>query len=373
MIISKVDENTEYKLSKASNDNSAMSVPVARILYSAYANAKSVGEIVDGVIAFSEVAFDTTFSTPLGAKFVYIGITPKNFSENITMQKITEKHPTATYPVGNYKLINIEVDEISDLFLQDGKKSDIPIVTIMDDDGTTGFTDILKPLFDEYKYKGTLAIVPTWVGSNDSFMDLNTLKTIFASGHDFVSHSYTHSNSIWYSNGIKTTNRTDRKNECEASRDWFIDNGFVMPQAIAYPSGGYSTMQKRIIEDDVKQYFDYGFTTESGVMNESPLHSLMLKRTIISKNNNFDYYKRLIDDCISKNGWLILFCHSGNSAEVDTSFLTLIFDYLKYTKVAVLRFTDALSIKRNICSIGSWYKDGSLYIGRDGAVKNANP
>lgn len=524
VFVTRVEENTEYKLSRTNNSISALNVPYARILFSTSNNAKAVGDTIDGIVAYSAEPNDKTFTVPDGAKYAYIGIEESRDVTNLSMQKITETHPSATYPIEKEKLINTEcefdlnenieyarfrgqveqqvlnnpypfvnasdnainkklrsiikdirligfdkaekyavvifrtraggassfmmqmhptdesgnstgesvihIDErvinieqksgIQQVTLKygGGKRvcvsfdmekyhsvsifattinyeigginpacytvpdygiklstsipKDYPIVTIIDDDGSVGFMNTLQPVLDTYGFKATLAIVPSWIGASENYMTLDALKSVVASGHDVIAHSLTHDKDIWYAGGILTSNRSSRKSECEQSRDWFLDNGFGLVQAIAYPSGGYSTAQKRIIEDDVKPYFDYGFTTEPGVMTDNPLHALMLKRTAMNKASyDLDYYKGLIDECISSSGWLVLFCHSMSTSEVDTDFLNSIFAYLQETGVSVQRFLDAIKVKRNICSIGSWYREGSLYIGRDGTLRNA--
>ena len=245
---------------------------------------------------------------------------------------------------------------------------DRPIITLIDDDGGVNFSYV-KEVMDTYGYKCSLGIVTDWVGTS-GFMTLEQLKTLKNEGFEMLSHSKTHAPSIWYNNNLSLSSRDSILQECQDSWDWMYNNGFET-DTIVYPSGGWSSPNKNIIERECSKVYDFGLCTEPKVMTDSVLRTMMLNRVAINKGvNDLQYYKDLIDSCKSNCGWLILFCHSGSANEVDKDFLTSIVQYVKSSGVEVMTFRDAKTIKCNICSQGLWGSKNALYIGRDGTIKN---
>lgn len=245
---------------------------------------------------------------------------------------------------------------------------DRPIITLIDDDGGVNFSYV-KEVMNSYGYKCSLAIVTDWVGTS-GFMTLEELTTLKNEGFEMLSHSKTHAPTIWYNDHLSLANRNNILQESQDSWDWLYNNGFET-DTIVYPSGGWSSANKNIIERECSKVYDFGLSSEPKVMTDSVLRTMMLNRVAINKGvNDLQYYKDLIDKCKNNCGWLILFCHSGSSNEVDKDFLTSVFEYVKSSGVEVMTFRDAKKIKSNICSQGLWGSKSALYIGRDGTIKN---
>ena len=272
-----------------------------------------------------------------------------------------------TYDIGGIHE-NAYIDKSYELKLSSPLQKDRPIITLIDDDGGTNFSYV-KEVMDTYGYKCSLGIVTDWVGTS-GFMTLEQLKTLKNEGFEMLSHSKSHSPEIWYDVNMSLNNRGALLQECQDSWDWMYNNGFET-DTIVYPSGGWSSQNKKIIERECSKVYDFGLCTEAKVMTDNVLRSTMLNRVAINMSvNDIQYYKDLIDSCKNDCGWLILFCHAGSKSEVNKEFLTQIFDYIKSSNIEVMTFRDANKIKRNICSEGLWGSKKSLYIGRDGTIKN---
>lgn len=252
--------------------------------------------------------------------------------------------------------------------------TDKPIITLIDDDGNLSFMNWLKTSLDTYGYKAGIGVVTDWVGTA-GFMTTANLQAMKTAGHEIMSHSKTHAQSVWYPSSWATGYDQDAiESECKASRKWFIDNGFGLIDTLVYPNGGYDGISNKAYRvltiETVQKYYQNALSTVVGVNSQKILDPYMLNRVAVNMAaNNLAYYQGKIDDCKANCGWLILFTHSNTASEVNQSFFEAILSYIQSSGVSVMKFSDAWAVKKNIASIGVFERENSLYIGRDGSLQ----
>lgn len=250
-------------------------------------------------------------------------------------------------------------------------RHDKPIITFVDDDGRNEYLTVLKPVFDNYGVKGTIAMIVSNVGTNPNFLTLEQLNSLKNDGYDIVSHTYSHSESIF--NPLQNTGVTEEQiyNDLVTSRRWLDDNGFNS-ECLIFPWGSYGNKKGKFIHQAIKAGYQFSCDATGQSNNGSVINTYWLDRQFILDSRDLSNYKNLIDSCIKSNGWLILSTHCYNATEMpNTELLESILDYIQEKGVEVMTFKDASAIKKNICSIG-WLEDKSnkLYIGRDGKIYN---
>ena len=250
-------------------------------------------------------------------------------------------------------------------------RHDKPIITFVDDDGRNEYLTVLKPVFDNHGVKGTIAMIVSNVGTNPNFLTLEQLNSLKNDGYDIVSHTYSHSESIF--NPLQNTGVTEEQiyNDLVTARRWLDDNGFNS-ECLIFPWGSYGNKKGKFIHQAIKAGYQFSCDATGQSNNGSVINTYWLDRPFILDSRDLSYYKNLIDSCIKSNGWLILSTHCYNETEMpNTELLESILDYIQEKGVEIMTFKNASAIKKNICSIG-WLEDkfNKLYIGRDGKIYN---
>ena len=246
--------------------------------------------------------------------------------------------------------------------------NDKPILTLIDDDAKYGFMTKLKPVLDELGIKCSLAVitdnVPT--ATQGMTLTLEELKTLKTEGFDILSHSATHSETI-YKPGVATATDAEILEDMERSYNYLKNNGLAT-DTIVYPWGGFSDVSR--YTKLAKTYYRYGVNASGGVITDEVLFDMYLDRIFLTDSVTLDTCKTYIDNTIASNGWLIFGCHSYTS-QISQDHIREVLEYAKSTGINIQTFSKALTSKRNICSLGNYGEIGSsLYIGRNGVIKN---
>lgn len=276
---------------------------------------------------------------------------------------------TVSY-VTDYK--HFREDFIPSLYVNGlGSRNDYPIITFVDDDGSPAYLDNVKPLLDQYGYKGTLGVITSYVGTDVS-LTLEQLTALKADGYDIVSHSHSHANEIY--KPTENAEATDEEiyNDLLTSKQWLKTNGFNS-EWLVWPFGHYGSKMSRFTHLAIKAGYQFACDSDTGRSNNAKvLNTYWLDRAFINNSYALAKYTNLIDSAIANNGWLIISSHAGASEEMgDLSIFRSVVDYVHEQGVTVMTFAEASAIKNNVCSIG-YIGDysGRLYIGRDGKIYN---
>lgn len=372
--------NTTYIISKVKTTYFAVATTETEPTY----NTALIGKIDQGGERVNALTI-TTDSTSKYLVIWYYNVADTSYTEQdiINSMKVYEgsEIPSIT---GNFLKEDIKVSKSSlnfsfpqELFVNPFK-SDKTIITIIDDDGKKTFNSRIKPLLDARSIKCSLGVITSSVGSDSSYMTLDEIKALYNSGFDILSHTHTHSADIYKSTTTDLSTVPDDVilNDMSLSYKYLLANGLAT-ETIVYPWGNFPTTsdgvnQKiRYTELAKKVGFQFGVNAFGTTMNDKVLDNMYLDRLFITDNVTLDVMKARIDSCIANNGWLILGMHSNDTTNMTDAFLTSVLDYIISTGVTVLPFKDANAIKKNIASVGVYGSStGSLYIGRNGVVKN---
>ena len=240
---------------------------------------------------------------------------------------------------------------------------DKPVVVFIDDDGTKSFLSKMKPILDEKNVKASVAVITSNVEKN-TYMTLSELKQLKNEGFDIISHSETHSPSIFNGDDV---NEDQIEKEFKNSNEWLKINGFNSDM-IVYPFANFSNPVK--YKSLARKYFSIGVNSVSSnsyKYNSSPNDNMYMNRKFIDKTQDFtNVFKPIIDETVKNKGLLIIGSHSFSEKEFDSEYLRDIIDYLKTLKVDIMTLKEAIKLKGNILSIGEFTSEKSFFVGRDG-------
>ncbi|HJV16854.1 MAG TPA: polysaccharide deacetylase family protein [Bacillales bacterium] len=238
------------------------------------------------------------------------------------------------------------------------------VVTITDDDGHEEFLTNMKPVLDSKGVKCSLSIITGLVGT-PNYLTLNQLKLLQDEGFETLSHSKTHSPSIFRDN-LPSVPDSVIEAEFRDSQQWFFDNGLAGYSTIVYPWGNYGSQAVRY-KYIARKYYKYGVNALGG-LNTSPVDNMYLSRFQPLKSMNFNTdIKPVIDENIANKSWLILLNHSYNTDAFSPVLLATIIDYIQSKNIPILTFGEGTRYKGNALSVGE-YTDpiNKVYIGNDG-------
>lgn len=247
--------------------------------------------------------------------------------------------------------------------------NDKPILTLIDDDAKYGFVTKAKPVLDELGIKCSLAVITDNVpiATQGLTLTLDELKSLKEEGFDILSHSATHSETI-YKPSVATATDAEILEDMERSYNYLKEND-LETDTIVYPWGGFSDIKR--YAKLAKTYYKFGVNASGGVITDEVLYDMYLDRVFLTDSVSLDTYKNHIDNAINTNGWLILGCHSYTS-QISQDKIREVLTYAKNAGISILTFSEAIKLKQNICSIGNFEERGnSLFIGRNGVIKNS--
>lgn len=243
-----------------------------------------------------------------------------------------------------------------------------PVITFVDDDVTTTFITRMQPTLDTKGVKATLGAITSFVGTS-GYMTKVQLTALQDAGHEIVSHTKTHAETVFKSSTHDLSLVTDAAIEAEysESRQWLIDNGFAGYDTLVYPWGGFGSQAVRY-KRLARKYYKNAINA-TGAHNGSPSDNMYLNRTFININQDFTtVLKPIIDAAVANNGWLIFGSHSSDTANFNGTYLATVIDYIQSLSVPILTFGQAQQLKGNALSVGEYTDiNKSLYVGRDGA------
>ncbi len=274
------------------------------------------------------------------------------------------------------------------------QNSDKAIVTLIDDDGYSDFSRI-KQILDSAGLKCTLAVVQDYIGTSHR-LSLSEIINLKENGFDIVSHSKSHSASVFGGSAgnvnLAAVSDDDLYQDLRGSFEYLRNHG-IPTDTIVYPWGnfpqnynaatnnpdpsddsltGAENQKMRYCRLAKKAGYRFGVNAGGTPTNSgSVLDNMYLGRVFLSNSRGFDYYKNLIDECVTNKGWLILGTHSQDTSNIPDELIQNVIDYIVASDAEFMTFSQAKQIKQNLVSIGE-YEDTSnnFFVGRDGTIMN---
>jgi peptidoglycan/xylan/chitin deacetylase (PgdA/CDA1 family) len=233
-------------------------------------------------------------------------------------------------------------------------------VVITFDDGFESTYSIAFPIMEQYGIKGTVYVVPTWVGS-PGYMTLAELTILHNAGWTIASHTWDHPVLPDLTSAEVTT-------ELQSTIDWLKQNGFADgAYHLAYPFGQYNNNVVQVVSQlgiKTARIVDWGTITSDGYTYPygEPLNYLKLPIILMRSDTPTNDWQSELDHSISQSGTAIFLFHDIVTGKINivedvtvTTFRTAI-EYIHQTGVRTL-------------TISQWYNE----INNAGPVAFANP
>lgn len=215
-----------------------------------------------------------------------------------------------------------------------------PLVTFIDDDGSSLFKTTVKPIIEEKNVPFVLAI-PTSI----SGLTVEELKYLQEEdGCEIVSHTHTHAT-------LATLTEAELETEFAATKNWLHENGFT-DDVLVYPNGSHNLLVRNV----AKRYFKCAIDIENGY-NFPPIYQFSMYRQAFCDASQSSWtlsdYTALIDYIIAHGGWIIfkVHCHYETFSSVILSGLI---DYIKAADIDIVTVSDGLRIYGNTIEVGDY-------------------
>lgn len=368
----KLIENVK-ELKKALNEISVYDLDVYTSMELYYEIANKLNEVIKELMRFEGVVSDEVIKQ--NETLIYL--TGEGLNEEV-VKKIDQMVKEGTFEsIINHDIfnsLNLKIEEIR----KDSQKlirknttfcsNNTPVITFIDDDNNSAFLTLIKPIFDKYNIKGSLAVVTDTVGK-EGYLTEKQLMDLQNQGYTIMSHSKSHDASVFKGSVVDlgTVNSTKILNEYRDSYNWLVTRGFKGADTIVYPWGNFGDHSKKY-KDLARNFYNNGVNASGGLISNSPNDNMYLSRQFVQSTINLDTYKNLIDECVKNKGWLILGTHSNTNEIVSSHFETVV-RYAVNSGASILPFIEANEVKGNALSIGEYENENSIYVSKNGNVK----
>lgn len=251
------------------------------------------------------------------------------------------------------------------------------IATFMTDDGQIADLTVVKPMADSYGIPVSIAIIPTSVGANPTFMNLNQIKQLQSEGWEVISHTYNHLE-------LDQLTRPQIEYQMSEANKYFKNNGLNV-NSICYPVGKYN----QDVLDICRKYYRSGLASHLNV-NEMPINTYNVNRYLID-DYDLTTLKGVVDKMVTNTQWNIFYSHpqawtegAGQRVKMDA-----LMAYVKGKSIPTKTVNEALNSFENKLEIGTsstkYFKvgaDGSIatnpnlnyvFAGRLSGIKNDTP
>ncbi|MFZ0442949.1 MAG: chitobiase/beta-hexosaminidase C-terminal domain-containing protein, partial [Methanobacterium sp.] len=213
-------------------------------------------------------------------------------------------------------------------------------VIITFDDGFESTYSIAFPIMEQYGIKGTVYVVPAWLGS-PGYLTLEELTKLHDAGWIIASHTWDHP-------VLPSLTKQEIIDELQPTINWLIQNGFADgAYHLAYPFGQYNDNVVQVVSSlgiKTARIVDWGTITSDGHTYPygEPLNYLELPIILMRSDTTTNDWQSELDHSISQSGTAIFLFHdivTGNTKVLEdvtvTTFRTAI-EYIAQTGVRTL-------------------------------------
>ncbi len=232
---------------------------------------------------------------------------------------------------------------------QNNVSSADPAVITFDDGFESTYT-IAFPIMQQYGIKGTVYVVPAWIGA-PGYLTLAELTEMHNAGWTIASHTWDHQ----YLITLTTQQVTD---ELQSTIDWLNDNGFADgAYYLAYPYGGYNDTVVQVASSlgiKTARTVDWGTIDPDGTVYpyETQLNYLELPIILIRNDTETTAWQSDFNRSISLGGTSIFLMHN-----IVTDTPTVVEDITENTFKSIIAYINQTGVPT--LTMNQWYN--SIY------------
>lgn len=252
------------------------------------------------------------------------------------------------YIVGAINEVNSQCKDIANVSNEFYK----PSVTFISDDGKIEDYTKLYPLF---KSEGIKFCSSVHVNALDNTGGLTTENIIEMQNYGIEIGSHTVNHLV-----LNTISDEKQIYEISESKKKLSAIG-INANFIAYPQGKSTEVSRKTSRD----YYKCAFSTIEE-LNIPPLKTFNLGRIFLgayyngtSNPGTLDFYKNRVDECISKNAWLVFCLHPADTSEEQIGYIRDVIAYCKNKNVDIITVSEGLKKFGNRFDAGDNYEFNS--------------
>lgn len=237
------------------------------------------------------------------------------------------------YTGGVVNNAKIKVEFLPELSNKDISKILMPtnpgaMMTIIDDDGAKGFYTDLLPLIQSKGVSISSAIIGRNIGVASSYMTWAEVEEAHENGAEILNHTYMHYGETDETRTVEEIVLDYEKNAVLMAKHGIVDTGDI----VVYP-GGSGNMPT--VQEAAKRFARVGIRSNGNVLNYiNQIDPVYIDRYRIESDYSYDLdsMKNLIDNCITKGGWMIWMIHTSNTSRWSSTALSSISQSIDYAK-----------------------------------------
>jgi peptidoglycan/xylan/chitin deacetylase (PgdA/CDA1 family) len=225
--------------------------------------------------------------------------------------------------------------------------SEDPVVMTFDDGFKSVYTTAF-PIMQQYGIKGTVYVVPTWVGT-PGYMTLAELTALHNAGWTIASHSWDHTD-------LTTLTNLQITDELQSTMTWLNNNGFADgAYQLAYPYGSYNDNVLQIVSTlgiKTARTVTWGTIDPDGTIfpYETQLNYLALPTLLIRSDTTTTAWQSDFDRSIEHKGTSIFLMHN---IVPDVGSISMLEDITQDTFRTIVEYINQKGIKT--LTISQWY------------------
>ncbi|MFZ0442546.1 MAG: polysaccharide deacetylase family protein, partial [Methanobacterium sp.] len=226
--------------------------------------------------------------------------------------------------------------------------SEDPIV-ITFDDGFESTYSIAFPIMQQYGIKGTVYVVPSWIGS-PGYLTLAELNILHNAGWTIANHSWDHQ-------PLPTLTTQQITTEIQSTIDWLNQNGFSDgAYYLAYPYGQYNNNVVQVASSlgiKTARTVDWGTIDPDGTVYpyETQVNYLELPIILIRNDTSRSDWQSELDRSIAQKGTSIFLIHDIIATGTPTVLETITEDTFK----TIIGYINQTGVKTE--TIVQWYNE----------------
>lgn len=245
-----------------------------------------------------------------------------------------------------------------------------PLISFVDDDGSTQVYNNLLPIFEAKGEKFTTGIITDFIGTTGTYsgspltyMTALQIKELYDKGHEIASHSKTHRQ-------MATIPASELESECLDSLNVIKEITGEVPATFIYPGGS----ENEAVTQEVRKHYECARNSLQGY-NRPPIETFRNVTYFIDDPvADLTYCKARVDNIVAQGGWLVFSTHVF-FPQWDTTKLQMLSDLIDYihTKgVQIVTYKEGHKVYKNLLDVGNRKSLPYFLIGADGKVQTTH-